>query len=64
MQGRLDFHIDGLERKTQYTYGSDGFVNTITDASGRTTTSDVVSVYGNPLEVTYADGSKEKMGQR
>src|SRR5207244_3090597 len=37
-----------------------GFLKSVTDALGRVTTYDARTIYGNPLEITYPDGSKEK----
>jgi len=49
----------GAETKSTYANGGLGFVKTEADALGRVTTYDSLSIYGNPLEITYPDGSKE-----
>ncbi|HEX5153589.1 MAG TPA: RHS repeat-associated core domain-containing protein [Parafilimonas sp.] len=60
--GYTNTYTDGLGRKTSYSYsdGKTGFLKTSTDALGRVTTYDSISLYGNPLQITYADGSTEK----
>ena len=60
-RGNVAGHIDGLGRITKNTYaGGDGFIETMADGLGRTTTYNKRTVYGNPIEITYPDGSKEK----
>ncbi|MBE7173357.1 MAG: RHS repeat protein [Williamsia sp.] len=65
--GMIREYADGLARKTQYTYeegsadqGGPGLLKTETDALGRTVTYNKRTAYGNLLEITYADGSKQK----
>ncbi len=62
MRGRLSAYTDGLNNRTSYVFenGKDGFEKTVTDPLGRVTTYNSQTIYGNPLEVTYPDGSKEK----
>jgi RHS repeat-associated protein len=60
--GRTTEYVDGLGRKSQYNWdmAGDGFVKSITDAFGRITTYNARTVYGNLLEITHPDGSKER----
>ncbi|HYE56233.1 MAG TPA: hypothetical protein VD996_15395, partial [Chitinophagaceae bacterium] len=62
--GAAKQYTDGLGRTTKWEYsdGGQGFMNSETDALGRTT-SYVKSIYGNDLEITHSDGSKEKWGR-
>lgn len=67
LMGLMKEYTDGLGRKIQYSYngsspgqGGPGLLNSETDALGRTTVYNQRTIYGNLLEVTYADGSKEK----
>jgi RHS repeat-associated protein len=60
--GAVNKHTDGVGAITQYTYdnGGIGFLTSLTDALGRTTTYNTRTIYGNPLEITHPDGCKEK----
>lgn len=60
--GQLDTYIDGLGRKTTYTYDNNGtgFLRQKTDPLGRIVSYDLLTVYGNPLQITFADGAKNK----
>jgi RHS repeat-associated protein len=62
MMGEMKTYRDGVNATTEYTYydNGKGFVKTITDALGRVTTFNAYTIYGNPLEITHPDGSKEK----
>lgn len=59
--GKINAHTDELGNKTQYTYaaGGMGFRTSETDALGRVTTFNSRTIYSNPLEVTYQNGTKE-----
>lgn len=62
MAGKIKEYTDGLGRITKYTYqnNGEGFMETQTDALGRVTTYNSRTLYGNLLEITYADGCNEK----
>jgi YD repeat-containing protein len=61
-QGYLNTYNDGLGRSTKYVYDDAGigFLKSKTDALGRTTIYNKKTIYGNPLKITYPDGSIEK----
>lgn len=58
--GQLNFQVDGLGRRTDYTYdqGGLGFLTDMKDALGRMTHY-TKSDYDNPLSITRPDGSIE-----
>src|SRR5207249_410814 len=60
--GAVNKYTDGVGAETKYTYddGGIGFLKTETDTLGRVTTYNARTIYGNLLEITYPDGSKEK----
>jgi RHS repeat-associated protein len=60
--GNLGTYTDGLGRITKYVYADNGagFMQRKTDSISRVTLYDSVSVYNNPLLITYPDKSKEK----
>lgn len=60
--GQTKSYTDGLGRKTVYKYDQDsiGFTSSTKDALGRITKNDSLTVYGNPLQITYPDKTKEK----
>ncbi|WP_172623228.1 RHS repeat protein [Flavisolibacter ginsenosidimutans] len=62
LAGSVNKRTDGARATTQYTYDDNGlgFLQTVTDALGRTTTYNAKTIYGNPLKITYPDGSTEE----
>jgi RHS repeat-associated protein len=62
LMGRLKEYTDGLGRKKVFDFdlgaGGNGFMKSEKDELGRVTNY-VRTIYGNPLEITYPDGSKE-----
>ena len=59
--GNLLNYTDGSGGTTTYTYDEDGlgFLLTETDPLARTITYNERTIYGNPLKITYPDGSSE-----
>jgi RHS repeat-associated protein len=55
-------YTDGVGATTEYTYYDKGlgFIKAIKDPLGRVTTFDSMTIYGNPLQITHPDGSKEQ----
>jgi RHS repeat-associated protein len=59
--GNVSLYTDRVGNSTQYTYdnGGIGFLQSTTDPLGRITTYNSRSIYGNPLKITYPDGSTQ-----
>lgn len=60
-EGQIKSYTNGLGNKVEHEYADNGigFEEKATDALGRSITYNRRTIYGNPLEITYPDGSKE-----